>query len=762
MIIVALGLIVVLYYLFQQKITKLQNQIDYLNTRINHLREEVDKKSDSKIEEIPTKIQLEKSDFPQPSVKPTEELPVKSLGDEPRSLEPQRQSNTDMKSEEKKYYPPAPTFIDRTIEFLKENFLTVIGVITLVLGIGYFVKYAIDQNWINETLRVIIGIAVGFAIIGTGHYLQKKYTVFSSILVGGGVSVLYFTITIAFREYHLFSQSLSFILLAFVTLLSIILSFIYHQQTLFVFSLLGGFAAPLMISTGESNYIFLFTYLGILNLGTLFIAWKKDWITIRFIAFGLSALFFLPWVGAPTTKIIFFFIGLYYLLFTVFAILPYLKGKTMDTIHVVLYALQNLYFVGIGILSYTHYYAEFTSLIPIIAVLLNFAILGISYRKDHLLNDISLSLIIAFVTLAIGVEFEVNMITALWAIQSSLLLYLWKRLQNPIFKIGFIALIPIFMISLGINWAKYIFDDQNYGLILNPIFATSCFVFICSLINIYLIKDFKETENVFGFKIYYAQNVFSIVSILFIYFGLLFEIIYQTEKHYELNIIAGIGFLYSIYFVSIILLFSRAFNINTYTKYILGIVNFGLMFCFPLILWISDELLIQSKPFYYYTIYVIYLIPFAFFSYKFFHQKEFNELKRNQFSQWFVFIVTAFIISFEMYNAYMIAFTPTNAIEIYIHNQELFRMILLPIVWAVMGFGLIYFGFKKHEKNLPMMGFSLFVLIIGKLYLYDVWEMSNGFRVVSFIVLGILILITSFMYQKLKHVVAQLFDPKEK
>ncbi|WP_322971670.1 DUF2339 domain-containing protein [Faecalibacter sp. LW9] len=283
--IIALIVIIIIVILFQQKINKLENQIDDLNARINHIREELDQKnqcektSHQKLpsENIPSCLyHVEKHETSPPLSKLTSanEIP-QHLNSNPSPL------------------PSAPTFIERTIDFLKENFLTIVGIITLVLGIGYFVKYAIDQNWINETLRVVIGIGIGFLIIGTGHYLQKKYSVFSSIVVGGGVSVLYFTLTIAFREYHMFTQQLTFVLLAFVTLLSIILSYIYNQQTLVIFSILGGFAAPLMVSTGESNYIFLFTYLGILNLGTLFIAWKKDWIVIRFIAFILTALFFI-------------------------------------------------------------------------------------------------------------------------------------------------------------------------------------------------------------------------------------------------------------------------------------------------------------------------------------------------------------------------------------------------------------------------------------------------------------------------------------
>jgi len=76
-------------------------------------------------------------------------------------------------------------------EFLKQNALTLIGIFTLVLGIGYFVKYAVDRNWIGETSRAGIGFLTGAALIVTSHYLRKNYRVFAEIVTGGGISVLF-------------------------------------------------------------------------------------------------------------------------------------------------------------------------------------------------------------------------------------------------------------------------------------------------------------------------------------------------------------------------------------------------------------------------------------------------------------------------------------------------------------------------------------------------------------------------------------------
>ncbi|MBA3899851.1 MAG: DUF2339 domain-containing protein, partial [Bacteroidetes bacterium] len=140
--------------------------------------------------------------------------------------------------------PPKPGFFDRNPDmekFIGENLANKIGIAILVLGIGFFVKYAIDQDWINEIGRVFIGIICGGILIGIAHRLRKTFTAFSSVLVGGGIAVLYFTIAIAFHEYQIFSQTQAFLLMAGITAFSVLLSLGYNKQELAVLSILGGF-----------------------------------------------------------------------------------------------------------------------------------------------------------------------------------------------------------------------------------------------------------------------------------------------------------------------------------------------------------------------------------------------------------------------------------------------------------------------------------------------------------------------------------------
>ncbi|MBI3483272.1 MAG: DUF2339 domain-containing protein [Bacteroidetes bacterium] len=181
---------------------------------------------------------------------------------------------------------PSPSFFERNPDlekFIGENLANKIGIGILVVGIGFFVKYAIDQNWINEIGRVFIGILCGGILLGVAHRLRKTFNTFSSVLVGGGIAVLYLTITIAFQEYHIFSQTAAFAIMAVITAFTVFLSLGYNKIELAILAILGGFGSPFMVSTGEGNYVVLFTYMLVLNVGMLALAYFKKWNLVNII-----------------------------------------------------------------------------------------------------------------------------------------------------------------------------------------------------------------------------------------------------------------------------------------------------------------------------------------------------------------------------------------------------------------------------------------------------------------------------------------------
>ncbi len=743
-------IILTLFVILFNKVTQLKKQLDYQDAKIKHLQEQLnaqETKPDPKpIIQKPEVVEEKITPQPEPISYQKETIQKSDL----EELIEQTQSHS--QSDESNF----DKNLHNAIAFIKDNFLTIFGIVTLVLGIGYFVKYAIDQNWINETFRVMIGLALGLGIIGTAHKIRKNFDIFSSILIGGGLTVLYFTLTIAFREYHLFSQNITFILLTIVTVFSIVMAMLYNRQVVAIFSIIGGFTAPLMISTGESNFVFLFGYLVILNLSMLYMSWRKNWQVISFIAFLFTFIYSIAWISHSKSHVQFLFFALLYIIFTVTSFINYLKKEEFSVWNCLLFIFNTI--LSTILISAVYYFkvGDHNGLIAFIFGLMN--ALGALYiyksSKQALLQNTFIGLSISLITTAIGLEFEANVVSVCFAIESTLLLFLWKKSHQNIFKIFFIALFPFFFIALSINWFDYIESNNRLPIIINSVFSTSFIALVCSIANIYLMKDFETEEQFLGFKLMHSKFIFVSTSLLLMYTGILFELIYQIEPYFNFMLMISYVLIYTLFFIAFILALRKKFNLGNTLQLLLQISAGFCVLLLPLFAEIPSLTYRENFSISSYFIYITYLFPTAYIIYLLVKNKDFRNSKILQIVTMFILV---YIISFEKYNAFMLI-TLDEASANFTHQADIFRMILLPIIWAVLGFGMIYFGLKNQLKGFPIVGIILFGLIILKLYLVDVWEMSNVFRIVSFIVLGILILLTSFMYQKLRKLMFNLIE----
>lgn len=93
--------------------------------------------------------------------------------------------------------------------------------------------------------------------------------------------------------------------------------------------------------------------------------------------------------------------------------------------------------------------------------------------------------------------------------------------------------------------------------------------------------------------------------------------------------------------------------------------------------------------------------------------------------------------------------------------QEHFSMLYLPIIWTILACIFIYTGLKRNSSEYSKIGFTLIGLMILKLYGHDVWEMDNVSRIIAFIILGILLLLGSFTFQRLKNIIKNMVDQKD-
>lgn len=181
------------------------------------------------------------------------------------------------------------------------QWITGIGIVALLFGIGFFLKYAIDQNWISVWGRIILGLAVGGLFVVLGELWQRKYPKYAQSLTGGGIAILYFSIFASYQFYHLWSQQVAFFCMILVTILGITLAFRYVSKPLSILALVGGFLTPILVSSGQNAQVALFMYLTLLNCAILLILYKRFWWELLYVLLIGSCLDFALWAGQYST-----------------------------------------------------------------------------------------------------------------------------------------------------------------------------------------------------------------------------------------------------------------------------------------------------------------------------------------------------------------------------------------------------------------------------------------------------------------------------
>jgi uncharacterized membrane protein len=84
-----------------------------------------------------------------------------------------------------------------------------------------------------------------------------------------------------------------------------------------------------------------------------------------------------------------------------------------------------------------------------------------------------------------------------------------------------------------------------------------------------------------------------------------------------------------------------------------------------------------------------------------------------------------------------------------------------PILWGISSFLLIAIGLSKKLKMLRIISLVLLAGTLLKLFLMDLKGISEGGKIAAFISLGVLLLVVSFMYQRLKSLLLDDNQQKE-
>ncbi len=348
------------------------------------------------------------------------------------------------------------------------NWLVRVGILAVIIGVAFFLKLAFDNQWIDETERVVMGVVGGVGLLGLAEYLRMRYPTYSQALSGGGVAVLYVSIFAAFSFYGLIGLYPAVGALFLISVTAAALALRYDSTALAVIGILGAFAAPFILgateagateavtATASEGGLQVMVYVVIVDAGVLALSTVRNWRWFTFLALLGSLASFGIWYAdsggqvslaaaqGSLTAVFLIFVGAT----TLFHVVRRRAPQPLD--HALMVINAAAYF---GI-SYGLMWSELREWMGGFTLLLALFYMGLAYavsrrgKEQSYLSYMALSIALVLLTVAAPVQLGSPWVSVAWAAEGAALVWLSFALRMPLLRLFGAAASAIFVVWL--------------------------------------------------------------------------------------------------------------------------------------------------------------------------------------------------------------------------------------------------------------------------------------------------------------------------
>ena len=689
-----------------------------------------------------------------------------------------------------------PAHNSRNLEkMIGENLMSKIGIAILILGVAIGTKYAIEHDLISPLTRIIMGYLVGLVLFGFAVKLKKNYDNFSAVLLSGSMAILYFITFTAYSFFGIIPQVPAFILMVVFTVFTVLASLNYNKPVIAHIGLVGAYAVPFLLYDGSGKVAVLFTYMAIINIGILALAFRKYWKSLNYVAFGLTWIIFVSWYNTSynidshfviASSFLFVFFISFYCTFLAYKLT---QKEKFDLTDVVLILANSFVFYGSGYALLQSYPtgSQFLGLFTLFNALLHFGVSIIIYKQklaDRNLFYLVSGLVLVFIAIAIPVQLNGNWVTLLWAGEAALLFWIGRTKKVHVYEALSYVLMALSFCSMFHDWIV----SSNY-LTGHPISTELPFINVQFLTSVLFIAAFgfilfinrnSKYPSVLILKKEMIESVSAFIAfvlLLTIYLTFFNEIASGFDQDY-LNSVLSKSREGSIIHNNSIIIFKTCWLIN-YS------LLFSSILCYINFRWIKSDSF--ERP----TILLSFILIFIYLTVGLFSLSNLREsylqpLTHSYYSTSlyslsiryisFVFVAITFMATSLYLKGKYVNRDFKNSFPLILHTAILWILsselinwmditgssdsykLGITILWGTYSLAMIVLGIWRKNKNLRIGAIVLFGVTLIKLFLYDLSSLNTISKTIVMVSLGILLLIISFLYNKYKQTI---FDESE-
>ena len=613
----------------------------------------------------------------------------------------------------------------------------------VIVGVALFLNYLYSLGFIDEHVRLLIAVAGGALALGLGMWFRKKgWEVISQGFSGLGIAIFYVCVYFSFHIYAFTGQAVSFTLAAGVTVLAVVLAVVQHAPSIAVLAILGGFLSPILISTGENHPYSLFSYITLLNVVAVGVAWFKRWRFLDVLCFAGTALIYSAWYlkffgryGEPDMTVpAALYAATFYILFfgvaTIYPLVRQVKSRPQDLV----LAATNAVFWFFAFYNVLYAHHRYTLGAIVLGQALLAVLVMLAWRRrvagDAAAQGVLLVLAMGLAILAVPILLRLYAYQVTWAVQGFVFVYLALKYRHGLaagsgitaWTLGGLALyltlplhtvrfIPVFNTAFG-SWACVIAAGAAIALLLSrsadtathwrvPAIAyigLSTLALACYLLTAE-IALFWSTRGYAHYRVHQHSSVAVLWAVL-----PLAVLLFLCARRLYRWLAAAI----LCYVAALVVWFAGLAHYQLATAWLLLNTPFLARLALPLSFWVSAKRI----------------------------------RKKNR------------PLSNALIAAGHIVFAVLSAVELWHWTQrtelvsDKMALSFISSAWGLQAFCLIVIGMVWRSRTQRMLGLAFFAFTMIKVWLVDLAAVEPLYRILSFIAVGLLLLPASVLYQR--------------